>query len=236
MSAEKELMVHPDAGSTNDLDRKMVSALVAIAEVYMTDECYAPEAEGECERCLIAALELDPSSVEALQALASFRLSQQRPAEALVVLKQAREALKAAAQVDVVPSYSLEVQAAKLFLELGRPRIASSILGRLVEEFDEDAEAWFLLGFALNHFDPTEAEACLRHCIELLDAQHVADEAIRGQVAAEITRSRQRQDHPDVLTAIAPDDVDEYFDEDEADEEEEAEKGDGREEKDDMDI
>ena len=43
---------------------------------------FAPEAESECIRLLEAALQLNPDNIEALQLVASVRLSQSREEEA----------------------------------------------------------------------------------------------------------------------------------------------------------
>ena len=50
---------------------------------------FDPTAEKTCEDLLNMALQTDPNNTEALQALASVRLSQQRPDEAKQCLEQA---------------------------------------------------------------------------------------------------------------------------------------------------
>ena len=50
---------------------------------------FDPAAEKTCEDLLNMALQVDPANSEALQALASVRLSQQRPDEAKQCLEQA---------------------------------------------------------------------------------------------------------------------------------------------------
>ena len=50
---------------------------------------FDPEAENTCERLINLALEVDENNVEALQTLASVRLSQQRPEEARQCLERA---------------------------------------------------------------------------------------------------------------------------------------------------
>jgi len=54
----------------------------------------APEAETTCENLLMGALEIDPGNPEALQTLASVRMSQQRPDDAKQCLEQAWASLK----------------------------------------------------------------------------------------------------------------------------------------------
>lgn len=55
---------------------------------------FDPAAEGTCEDLLNLALQTDPGNTEALQMLASVRLSQQRPDEAKTCLEQAWTAWK----------------------------------------------------------------------------------------------------------------------------------------------
>jgi hypothetical protein len=50
---------------------------------------FDPAAESNCEELLKAALQVDPENTEALQALASVRMSQQRPDEAKKILEKA---------------------------------------------------------------------------------------------------------------------------------------------------
>lgn len=50
---------------------------------------FEEEAESSCDRLALLALRTDPNSSEALQTLASVRLSQKRPDEALQLAEQA---------------------------------------------------------------------------------------------------------------------------------------------------
>ena len=53
-----------------------------------TDASFEPNAEKTCEDLLNSALQTDPGNAEALQALASVRLSQERPEEAKQCLEK----------------------------------------------------------------------------------------------------------------------------------------------------
>lgn len=55
---------------------------------------FEPEAEKTCEDLLNLALQTDPNNPEALQALASVRMSQQRPDDAKQCLEQSWSAWK----------------------------------------------------------------------------------------------------------------------------------------------
>lgn len=50
---------------------------------------FDPAAESNCEELLKSALQVDPENTEALQTLASVRMSQQRPDEAKELLEKA---------------------------------------------------------------------------------------------------------------------------------------------------
>jgi thioredoxin-like negative regulator of GroEL len=50
---------------------------------------FDPAAESNCEELLKTALQVDPENAEALQMLASVRMSQQRPDEAKEILEKA---------------------------------------------------------------------------------------------------------------------------------------------------
>mmetsp|Transcript_10335 Transcript_10335/g.30457 ORF Transcript_10335/g.30457 Transcript_10335/m.30457 type:complete len:508 (-) Transcript_10335:140-1663(-) len=64
--------------------RQVCGAHCSIAELYLTDLCYDPEAEKQCEVSLQAALDLDDAegAPDALQGMANLRLSQGRGPEA----------------------------------------------------------------------------------------------------------------------------------------------------------
>ncbi len=64
------------------LRRKLSEAHCALAELYLTDLCDEPDAEGQCARFTDAALAADEGNPEAHQVTASLRLCQQRPADA----------------------------------------------------------------------------------------------------------------------------------------------------------
>lgn len=91
------------------LDMKLCSALCAMAEIYMSDLWYPPlsasplslhlpptdqvcsdehDAEERCERYVTEALLVVPASPEALQTLASVRVSQQRYGDAVAALQR----------------------------------------------------------------------------------------------------------------------------------------------------
>eukprot|EP00128_Syssomonas_multiformis_P011551 Colp12_sorted_trinity150504_noHs@35122 len=56
----------PDA-DVNDIKKSICIAHTSVAEIYMTDLCFEPEAETECHKHIQLALQADPENVEALQ-------------------------------------------------------------------------------------------------------------------------------------------------------------------------
>lgn len=84
----------PDDSVQNALvetKRQLCGSYCSVAELYLTDLCYEPNAESACEEALQLALQLDDhkSSPDALQAMANLRLSQKRNEEALELVLNA---------------------------------------------------------------------------------------------------------------------------------------------------
>jgi hypothetical protein len=128
---------------------------------------FDPAAESNCEELLESALQVDPENTEALQTLASVRMSQQRPDEAKDLLQKAWlswEDLDAgmsnfspqpgprpseARSVDDVqlPPISSRLNLTKLFLELSLFTPALMVLQGIMASDDEEVEAWYLEGW-----------------------------------------------------------------------------------------
>ena len=106
---------------------------------------------------------MDPGNSEALQSLASVRLSQQRPDEAKQCLEQAWSAWKdldlgmydayIRIRTDIpsedpkVPPVSTRLSIVKLFLELSLYAPALLVLQGIMAADDQDVEAWYLEGW-----------------------------------------------------------------------------------------
>jgi Tfp pilus assembly protein PilF len=71
----------------------MVSCSLTRVGDFCCENCsspsFDPAAESNCEGLLKSALQVDPENTEALQTLASVRMSQQRPDEAKEILEKA---------------------------------------------------------------------------------------------------------------------------------------------------
>lgn len=154
----------------------------------MTDECFDPDAEVECGNALTAALKLDPDNYEALQTMASYKISQQKPEDALQYLTKSFEGWKDIIDPVDFPEFEFRVQTAKLFMELDDFRKAADILDALVNEDDEIAELWYLLGFSLATLEPQNALDCLQRSRELLVKTKCPEKEIFEQVDEQIKR------------------------------------------------
>ncbi|KAG7089599.1 hypothetical protein E1B28_011266 [Marasmius oreades] len=142
-----------DDGNDDDLELRtnIVRAFIGQVEIWMDpshDLCFAPEAEETCQELLSSALRIDPDNSEALQALASVRMSQQRPEEAKEVLERAWSSWK---DLDIdnpkIPPIETRLALVKLFLELSLFTPALLVLHGVMSSDDEDVEAWYLEGW-----------------------------------------------------------------------------------------
>ncbi|KXS22539.1 hypothetical protein M427DRAFT_40376 [Gonapodya prolifera JEL478] len=147
------------------LREEVSSALCGLVELYMTDLCDDPSAEQLASTFAIRALHHSPSSPEALQTLASLRLSQQRPDDALEAalgatggaggwLESTLSALDGAETapdgepVDAaMPAYPARLSLAKLLIELGLLSRAFDVLRTCIAEDDEQMEPWYVWGW-----------------------------------------------------------------------------------------
>ncbi|KDR76250.1 hypothetical protein GALMADRAFT_210892 [Galerina marginata CBS 339.88] len=142
-----------DTGSKDETELKssIVRALIGQVEIWMDpsyDLCDAPEAEKTCEDLLMLALQTDPGNPEALQTLASVRMSQQRPEDAKQCVEQAWSALKDLDPDDPkLPPIPTRLALVKLFLELSLYTPALLVLHGIMSSDDQDVEAWYLEGW-----------------------------------------------------------------------------------------
>jgi len=111
---------------------------------------FEPEAEKTCEDLLDLALRTDPDNPEALQSLASVRMSQQRPDEAKQILEQAWMKWKDLQLDDpALPPIPDRLTFVRLFLELELYTPALLVLQGIMAADDQEVEAWYLEGWCL---------------------------------------------------------------------------------------
>ncbi|KAH9838479.1 uncharacterized protein C8Q71DRAFT_832634 [Rhodofomes roseus] len=185
------------ADDEKELRQSIVRALIGMVEIWMDpsyDLCFDPAAEKNCEDLLNLALQTDPSNTEALQSLASVRLSQQRPDDAKACLEQAWTQWKDLEPDDVsLPPISSRLSLVRLFLELSLFEPALLVLQGVMAVDDQEVEAWYLQGWCfflmaeqaqesggkLDELAWEELARDSRDCLETCQLSHV------------------NQDHPD---------------------------------------
>ncbi|KAF9066637.1 hypothetical protein BDP27DRAFT_1423668 [Rhodocollybia butyracea] len=134
-----------------ELKHNIVRALIGQVEIWMDpayDLCFDPSAPETCESLLNSALQLSPNNSEALQTLASVRMSQQRPEDAKACLELAWKGWK---DLDLdsphIPPLPSRLTLVKLFLELSLYSPALQVLHGIMASDDEEVEAWYLEGW-----------------------------------------------------------------------------------------
>ena len=118
-----------------------------------------PTASSTCDSLLSLALQIDPQNLEALQTLASVRLSQEKPEEALIALRTfppppaqgdatttADPLSHALLLLDALPIQT-RIARAKLLLECGAHPDALSLLEGVLAADDANIEGWYLMGW-----------------------------------------------------------------------------------------
>ncbi|XP_006459532.1 hypothetical protein AGABI2DRAFT_201882 [Agaricus bisporus var. bisporus H97] len=152
-----------NASDENEIKNNIVRALIGQVEIWMDpsyDLCFEPEAEKTCEDLLNLALKTDPTNPEALQCLASVRMSQQRPDEAKQVLQQAWTKWKDLDLDDPeLPPISSRLSLVKLFLELELYTPALLVLQGIMSTDDQEVEAWYLEGWCFFLMSESAKEA-----------------------------------------------------------------------------
>lgn len=122
----------------------MSTMCCAVAEIYLTDMCFAENAEQNCEFAVNRALALNAESVEAHQLQASLRLSQSRPEEALAALRQAVSLTRRLGE-EYQPTYESKLELSRLLMQVN-PAEAFTFLLEVLQLNDMNPYVWFLLG------------------------------------------------------------------------------------------
>ncbi|TIA87595.1 hypothetical protein E3P99_03074 [Wallemia hederae] len=152
----KELMQQQQQQSeTNDasveLKRKATATLVSLAELYMTDLCFEPEAQEASLGYLNQALSIDNSDCDVHTNLASHSISSQQPP--LECLQHALNAYNCWKDLPISDSFFPSTESmrslAKIFVELGSLREALEIAKTALAVDDQDPETWYVAGWVL---------------------------------------------------------------------------------------
>lgn len=168
------------------LTEAMSTMCVAVAELYLTDLCFAPDAESNCEQAIQCALKMNSRSVEAHQAKGSLLLSQSQPEEAVSFLSKAVELTRTLGE-EYQPTYESKLELARLLMQVN-PAEAFTFLLELLQLNDMNPYVWFLLGeCARMRKRFVDSARLLRRARVLLLLSYTQNsshgEAIRGQTA-----------------------------------------------------
>ena len=116
---------------------------------------FDPSASSTCDALLSRALEIDPRHLETLQTLASVRLSQEKPDEAVQALRAfplpddpaTDPQAHIASLLNALP-VPTRITRAKLLLECSVYSDALSVLEGVLATDDTNVEGWYLMGWA----------------------------------------------------------------------------------------
>lgn len=195
------------------LAREASTATVAAAELFLTDLCDEEGAERRCELLIQEALSYCPTNMEAMQAMGSLRISQQRMDEARGALLEAVRLTKAAPE-NLQPTYDSQVELMKLLLQVD-VKAAFDWGLTLLNMDDTSAIAWFLLAQACSmremYVDAARmlrrARIVAQHCGQDEEVLERIDNAIRELVQdmggnVEALNSIPDLDHPDPVALM----------------------------------
>lgn len=150
-------------------DEILAEALCSLSEAHLSDKS-AEDVGADVESLLNEAVLLSKAShPEPLQVLASLRVEQGKPDEAMAFLQQSMALwyddqplsdADARPETRQSPSYEFRLETVKLLLELDETiNTAYDVLHDLVEEDDRVVEAWYLLSIATLAGDEFEEAA-----------------------------------------------------------------------------
>jgi tetratricopeptide (TPR) repeat protein len=185
----------------------LAKALCLLAEVFMTDLSWEDEAEARCSEAVEEAVRVAPANPEALQTMASVRISQCRLDEARELLRKSMALWQdLPAGSTKVPDFAVRISLVRLLMDADMERDAAAVLDRLVLEDDTSVEAWYLGGWCANvtatkaraangASDPADEEELLKRakkwlqeCLVLYDKLEYEDEPLHDH-AVEILKT-----------------------------------------------
>jgi tetratricopeptide (TPR) repeat protein len=175
------------------IKKQLGKAYCSIADLFLTDLCEEDGAENNCEQALTKAIEIDATSLDVNQTLASLYFSQCKPDEACDIMTSVVARVTTALQasqnetimqnnnvntnvfngaitnaVDECPEHHFCISTAKLAIECAatRPVMAEQameLLAMLIEEDDENAELFYCMGMAALGAQPPDGETAKYH-------------------------------------------------------------------------
>lgn len=196
------------------LKETIASICCASAELYLTDLCFAEDAEANCEKLVQQALAHNRNGVEVHQLLASLRLSQSRPEDALEALRTAVDLTHKLSE-EHQPTYESKVELGRLLMQVC-PTDAFQFLLEILQMGDNNPYVWFLLGeCARLRGRYVDAARLLRRARVMLvvsdgdaNALQEVDQALNVLVAdmggAEAAAKVTDLDHPNPIELLMP--------------------------------
>ncbi|KAI5303431.1 hypothetical protein KEM56_007545 [Ascosphaera pollenicola] len=130
--------------------QKLATALCSVAEIYMTDLSFDPNAESKCESLVTEAVMIAPDSAEVLQTLANVRISQLRLDDARAALTRSLGLWKdLPVESPKIPPFPARISLVRLLIEVEMEAEAIDVIENMVLEDDQSVETWYLGGWAL---------------------------------------------------------------------------------------
>ncbi|KAL9651646.1 hypothetical protein ABK040_001591 [Willaertia magna] len=154
-----------------ELQKLYIQGLCSICELYMTDLCFEPNAEQECERCVELAKNmyqttpLEQWDIHLLQTLSHLRMCQNKPEEGKVMMQVVAKNIidegnrlkeEQTGYSEMLNNYDFKLSTSKNLIELQMYQEAKEILEQLKENFDEVVDLWYLLGICHDCLGKTE--------------------------------------------------------------------------------
>nr|CAG4716610.1 unnamed protein product [Naegleria fowleri] len=159
-------LLNSNSGNIEEIKQLYIQGLCSVCELYMTDLCFEPNAEQECEKCVGMAQEfyrnvsIQNWDVGLLQTLAHLRMCQCKPEEGkqfmqVVAQKVIEEGNRLKESTDssfndLVMGYDFKLSTAKNLIELQMHQEAKTILEQLKDQFDQVVDLWYLLGICCD--------------------------------------------------------------------------------------
>jgi len=182
-------------GKLEFYNKQISKAYCSIAELYLTDLCYEEGAENKCEEAIIKALAINSTSLDAHQAMASLRFSQNRSLDACNIMEKVYTAVKESIDkftartvieeinpdqeddLEDAPEPEFCVATSKLLIECAaiNPKFADyamTLISDLLRQDDENVELWYMMGVAALGSQPVDIEAAkihLEHAKTMMD-------------------------------------------------------------------
>lgn len=165
LKGKSPVVSNVDDDDDSETKSNIVRAYLGMIEIWMDpshDLCFDPAASSTCDTLLSRALEVDPQNLETLQTLASVRLSQEKPEEALQALRTfplpppdphslntstTDPQSYASLLLNALP-IPVRITRAKLLLECNAYSDALSLLEGVLAADDANVEGWYLMGWS----------------------------------------------------------------------------------------